>query len=454
MKLKEFFSGKYVTFGLITALFISICSCSDENTGKNGDGEEEVNANNGFFISVMGEESEYIIFVEDVEDGEILMGDDRFTELESSGYTWIFNTDPSAAVGLIYNQGDAGSALGFTVNSAGDLNSPTKFQITSRFTTYGFFDKYAITSVGGQVPLGENQYDENGNQRTDGVTFNLVNLENNFSLTEKSITTLGMVGSKEPYLQQATLSGIVDMEDGTFLTGLVVSGEKDDETTGGSSTGWVYDVDSCWVAVLNSDFEIRKIYRDGGRISYASGRYRSQYYSTIGKADDGTVYVFSSAYDYNNNTAGKDLCGAIKINKGADNFDPDYHFEIGATTNDRRFRKVWHITGNYFLLEFYNHLGGLADYTGPGNVIDAPATTYMIANMSAKTISPISGFPSSDKITATGLPMAYNGKMYFPVTTETDYPIIYVIDPAAAKAEKGLTINGAESVRAVGRLTE
>jgi hypothetical protein len=42
--------------------------------------------------------------------------------------------------------------------------------------------------------------------------------------------------------------------------------------------------------------------------------------------------------------------------------------------------------------------------------------------------------------------------MYFPITEEGANPAIYIIDPAMASAVKGLSVSGATSINAVGRL--
>src|SRR5690606_30207266 len=239
--------------------------------------------------------------------------------------------------------------------------------------------------------------------------------------------------------QQATFSGIVDLGNGEFLTGLVVSEPKDPSQGGGGSTGPVTHPDSVWVAALDADLNVKRIYRDD-RISYASGRFKSQYYSQIAKAGDGTVYVFSGAYDGNTTKP----AGALRIKGGATEFDADYYFNIEAESGGYRFRKVWHITEDYFLLEVYNDL----EYGS-----STPATQYAVVKMEDQTFKWVTqGFPAKDDITATGLPFADNGKIYFPVTTASAQPTVYVIDPASATAKAGLVVE-AEGIASLSRFT-
>jgi hypothetical protein len=418
--------------GFILSMVLSFTACGEDNPVENK--KKGIGA---FFLSLSGETAEYILQTENLETGNLSIADNNKT-LEMSGYTWIFNGDPSIAVGLIYQQGDPGIGLTYHLAADSTLKEFGQFQISSRFTSYGFFDKYALTCVGGITPADANGaalLDANGNNRTDGVTFNFINIKEELSLREKTITTLNITGNGD----QATFSGIVDMGNGEFLTGLVVSQPKDPNASGGSSSGTVRYPDSVWVAAYDANLNLKRIYRDN-RISYSSGRYRSQYYSQIEKADDGSVYVFSGSYE----SATTLPCGALRINKDATTFDNTYYFNIEEKTGGYRFRKVWHITGNYFLLEIYNDKTVSA--TGA-------ASQYGIVNMSAKTFEWVKNLPDKNVILSTGLPMAYEGKMYFPVKAESADPAIYIIDPVTATAVKGLSVFGATKINAVGRLT-
>jgi hypothetical protein len=413
---------KTILAGFAGCLSLALVSCEDnENPTPKSTGS--------FFLSVNGESAEYIIMTDNLETGDLSIASNIET-LEQSGHTWIFSDNPSVAIGLIYQQGDPGLGLGFGINEDGTLNELRNFRITSRYTSYGFFDRYALTSVGGQTIA--------GTDRSDGSTFNFIDLKNELSSQEKTIPTLNITGNGE----QATFSGIVDMGNGEFLTGMVVSQPRDPDAGGGASSGTITCPDSVWVAAFDASLNLKRIYRDD-RISYSSGRYRSQYYSQIGKAADGSVYVFSGSYE---STTTRE-CGALKINKNATSFDPDYYFNIEEKTNGFRFRKVWHITGNYFMLELYN------DDKNTPITVNSAATQYGIVDVSAKTFKWITGIPAKDQITGTGLPMVYEGKMYFPITAAGANPAVYIIEPATASASKGISITGAASLNAIGRLT-
>lgn len=388
-----------------------------------------------FFVSVNGESAEYIMQIDTLESGSYSIAS-NFKEMESTDYQWIFGGDPNVAIGLIYNQADPAVAVGMKVNELGTIEEMGEFQLPSRFTNYGFFGQYALTSVGGQTPVDANgnaMTDANGVARTDGVTVNFIDLKSNLALEEKAITTLNITGNGN----QATISGFADMGNGEFLTALVCSSTS--TSSGGSSTGAVTYPDSVWVAAFDKDLNLKRIYRDD-RISYASGRYRSRYYSMISKADDDYIYVFSGSYE----SASTRPCGALRIKQGATEFDKDYYFNIEELSGGYHFRRLWHITGTYFLLVFYNEFV----------VSTSGATTqFAIVNMEDKSFSWLKNFPAKEEISDFGDPMSYNGKMYLPITVSGADPAIYIIDPKTANANKGVSFTGASTINAIGRLS-
>ena len=400
------------------------------------DGIARVNNTGAFFLSVTGETSEYIVRAEQLDSGAISIADNE-AQLEMSGYTWIFGGSPTAAVGLVYRQGSPGIGLGYVLDASGKLRNEGQFQISSRFTSYGFVGKYAVTSVGGAAladSLGNALADADGTARSDGAVFNFIDTENGFALQEKTIATRNIAGNGE----QATFCGIVDMGNGEFLAGLVLSQPRAPDASGGASTGRVSYPDSVWAALMDARLNVKRIYRDH-RISYSAGRYRSQYYSQMGRADNGSVYVFSGSYEADASLP----AGALRINGGDTSFDASYYYNIEEKTEGIRFRRVWHIAQSYFLLEMYNERT-ISSAT--------PATQYGIVEMEGRTFAWVSGIPAPDRIVNTGLPVSYGGRVYLPITEQNADPAIYVIDPASASAAKGISITGASAINAAGYL--
>ena len=145
----------------------------------------------------------------------------------------------------------------------------------------------------------------------DGATFGFWNVTADGVKLDhtKTIWTEDITGNG----QQVTFSSIIDNGDGTFLTAMVQSDFHQTGTGDGSSIGEVKYPDSCWVAKMDRDLNVLKVYRDD-RISYAAGQYRSQVLHEVHKADDGTVYVFSNAF----NTATTRKAGRTAHQEGRD----------------------------------------------------------------------------------------------------------------------------------------
>lgn len=429
----SFFKKKFLLGILLgTSVIFSSCSNDDDDyvdinsKGKKGD----------FFIAVKGASGEYILQTDQLE-GEDIHISSNVLQLSMTDYLWSFNE--GVAVGLVYQQGSAGIGYGFKLNTDSTLNEIAKFQISTRFTSYGFFDKYLVTSVGGQTPVDSNGNaikDDQGKDRVDGATFVLRNA-NNFGINkEKTILTEELTTNGE----LITFSGVVDLGNGQFLTGIIQSEYSETSSdNGGSSTGKVNYPDSVRVAVIDENLNVVRTFGDN-RISYSSGRYRSQYYSQIGKTDDGTVYVFSGSYESTTTLP----CGALQVSANADKFDENYYFNIEALTDGYKFKRLWYISEDRFLLEMYND---------KVPTLASDAAQYGIIDMSAKTFDWITGLPSKGLITYAGIPMTYNGKIYLPLTEYGQNAAIYIVNPSTVQAVKSISVTGATQIRAIGHLT-
>lgn len=325
-------------------------------------------------------------------------------------YTHYAYNGTKGMIALNYQQGDPAIGKIYGLDATGELaETGAGFQLTDGFNSLGPFGNYIVTC-------------KNTMTLTDGSigsSFYFIDLNNNATVTNKTITTTNLVGNG----LETTLIGIVDAGDGNFLSAAW--------PTNGSA-------DSCFVVKFDANLAVKQIYKDD-RIGYAAGSYRSARYSLIANDDDGNTYVFASPIVTKTNAA-----GALRINKGESTFDQSYHFDIEALSGGYLFRKVWHITGDYFLLEFYNT-------TTPGNT--ATAYQYAMVNTENKTFNWISGLPSVDVITNVGWPYSDGSKAYIPVTTSTANPTVYVVDPATASAKAGIVVSGATSIGGLAHLT-
>jgi hypothetical protein len=395
--------NKKVILNTVLALSILCVSCDKE---VNNDAPEPQKG--AYIIAATSEDGAYLVQTDDISSGQVsIVGNGLEAE---SGTAWIFHQN-KYLYRLQYNQGNPGEGSSYALDADGKLYKRVSLFQTPRYTTYGVFGTNVVTAA--EVTRTDD---------TPGILFAFIDAESS-SITQKTIAGGNFTGNGE----KATLSGILEVGD-KFFAGVCTS------VVGGTTTAYP---DSVWVAIFDKDLNYT-IARDN-RLSYATGRMRSAYYSGLAKDDNDNVYVFSAALDANTTKHS----GALRIKKGETQFDSDYFFDIQTIADGRHLNRVWHITGDYFLLQMCNSA-------------EAPngqqATILAVVDVVKKTYRLVTGLPSSDSMTLMSItPYAENGKIAVPVISTDEYPHIYIIDPATALAVKGLEIV-AEGATAVGKL--
>jgi len=355
--------------------------------------------------------------------------------IESASATvWWFHGD-KYLYRLVYNQGNAGTGTSFAVDSAGSIYQRNiAFEITNRFTTYGNYGPYIITAAAGATA----QKDAAGNAQY-GVTFTYINTKEQ-TLTTKTIPTEGYLGTGE----YVTFSGIVE-SDGKIYTGVCPVGYSAYGVAKGyasaTSTKTIYK-DSVWVAIYNNESMENPIILRDNRLSLATSRFNSQYYSNLALTDKGDIYVFSAR----NDTTSTKPSGVIRIKKGATSFDKDFYINIEALSGGLRMYKAWHITGDYFALQMYS------SRTAANN----DTRNLAILNVATKTLTFVTGLPDM-AVRGAFAKTAFveKGKFHLPIPTTngSSYPAVYVVNPVTATAWKGITLNDATTLDAVGKLS-
>jgi hypothetical protein len=413
---------------LAVALIPAFFSCEkgdngEENNpvppvGGGGEGDEpSVDVQSYQYVVVAtSQDGTYILQTDNITSGQIsIVGNGIETEAATA---WIFYNE-KYAYDLVYKQGDPAEVAAYELDANGILKRRLNtYQMPSRYTTYGYFGDYVVTAVS------VTQADD-----TPGLSFNLLDV-NTQTITEKVINSGNFTGNGET----ANLSGILEVGD-KFFSGICTT----PAVNAGGSTGTVTAFpDSVWVGIFDANLNYT-ILRDD-RLSYATGRYRSSYHTNLAKDENDNVYVFSSAYD--NRTTKPS--GALRIKSGETGFDPDYFFDIQSLAGGRHLFKVWHISGDYFLLQMYNT---------PDQTSEAIWSVLAVVDVEKKTYKEVTGLPAVESITSIGsTPYAGDGKIAVPIVSKDEYPHIYIIDPATAVATKGLEIV-AEGITAVGKLT-
>ncbi|MDR2138729.1 MAG: DUF4374 domain-containing protein [Tannerella sp.] len=420
---------KNVFLSLMATGALLVASCSKDNGDEIDQVEPEETGS--YVIAASSGEASYLLQTDKLDNGELTIVNSGL-ETET-GTSWLFHGG-KYLYRLVYNQGNAGTGSSYFINANREIEERgNRFEITNRFTTYGSYGKYIITAAAGAT----DRKDEAENIEQ-GVTFTILDTEAE-TLATKTISTENFLGTGE----YATFSGIVDVN-GKLFTAVCPVGVSAYGVAHGAAeataTTTAYP-DSVWVAIYNNtNFENPKILRDD-RLSYASSRYRSQYYSNIVTDDRDNIYVFSSAYD--SRTTKKS--GVIRIKAGTEEFDKDYYFDIQSAAEGRHLFKVWYVSEDYFLFQMY---------TTEAMTITAGSTNRLaVFNAASATFTWVMGLPPVEAIGSFGsTPYAENGIFYMPVVpVDGGQPAVYAIDVKTATATKGVTVT-CTSIGAVGKL--
>lgn len=413
------------------ALLASLVAC-EKNGGNEGPDRESNDVE--FFVATeveaAGQSSGYLLAVPDITQGTTsVVG----KGLEVSGYTsWLFPT-AQVGIGLKYQKGDPGLGIGVALGENGQIvKKGADFRIDSRFTTYGTFQNQVLTAVGGVKVANDakNIYS----------TFNFIDPAMNNAVRAVTKNTTNLTGNGE----YATLSGIVPFGKDEFLTSLVPSKLNTETGSGGSSTGLTDYPDSVWVVAFDKDLNVKRIYGDD-RLGYASGRFRSQYYSTIADDGKGNVYVFSPANDVRSTKE----AGVLRIKSGDSKFDDSYYWSLKSALgadNNIKFYHAYHVSGDLFVLDYRR-----TAETDPKQQVPV-ANALAVVNVVTKQLTWVEGLPDYKKNPMFGNPIAENGKLYIPVSlTSGEKPAVYIVDAATATATRGLEVN-ASKISAIGKL--
>jgi|GEM_PF-366832 len=383
-----------------------------QDPGGNGGADDK------YFIAATADGATYFMTVDDLEKDELV---NTGTAIEDNKTFSHFGYNGTAAVLAVnYQQGNAAPGSVYQLSAQGVLKETGDFMLPVGFATIGAADKYLIASRSGRTLTG-------ADEGKTGAIFYFIDMSNNNKITEKTIVTEHFIGDRT-----AEFSGAVDAGNGEFLVGIKLAAPSGQPAA---------SVDSVYVARLDLNLNVKKIYKDH-RLSYSTGEFRSARYSHIANDASGNTYVFSGSH--NANTTKK--AGALLISKGSDNFDAGYYFDIETASGGYRFKRVYHITEDYFLLEMYNEAG-----VGGGQ---NPATQFAVVKMSSKDFKWVrTGFPAANQIDNAGWPFSANGKAYIGVTASDAQPAVYVIDPKTATARKGISIDGVTNIPGLARLS-
>lgn len=467
MKKNFFLTGLFAT--VMAGLTLTACD-DDPSTGGGDGGDDDNNAEYVIAASVTasGNTTNVLVNAESLDEGTVTTINNGVVN-DGATY-WVFFKE-QYLYALTYHQGEAGGTRSYIMDASGELKKRSAEFGVKRFTTYGIYDKYIMTSSTGDGPTEWN--DENGytpkvfllsyldpaaETFTTNDTQNKAYLSENFLGTGEYVTLSGMLEHNNKIYTAAVPMGLSQYGTKDQNGKWVLPGNEDlvKKESGGSNSSaykkdelqWTQYPNECWVAIFDDATMTSKKLIKTDKISYAAGRMKSQYYQMIWAADNGDVYVFSPSFAKTMTDARQKTtlpAGVVRIPSGSTEFD-DYYCNLEALTNGNSFLRSWHIADDYFMLLMYDR-----PLTETGYV----ANQLAIFKAGDKKLTYVTGLPSTDQISGFGNePYVEKGNAYVTVTFNEGggNPAIYKINPATATATKGLTIE-ATQVSGVGKLT-
>ncbi len=467
MKKKHLLAGLFAAS--LAGMALTSCSEDDQNGSNNNSNVSTGNYVIAATVTSSSTDTYVLLTAPSLDEGEVTT---QGNGLVNEGATyWVFYAN-RYLYALNYNQGEAGTTQSFILNNTGALEKRSQEYYVNRFTTYGYYDRYIMTTSTGDGP--SELKDENGyvpqsflasylDVENQIYTSNTVNastpfLSENFLGNGEYVTLAGLAQVGTRLYAAAVPMGLSQYgcmqknDDGSYKW--VLPGNEDliKTESGGSGSGaydkdelqWTQYPDECWMAIFTdqtlTDWKLIKT----DKISYACGRNRSQYYQMNWLADDGYMYVFSPSYAKTMKDARQQTtlpAGVVRIDTKAEDFDPDYYYNLEAKADGASFLRSWYIGGDYFLLLMYDKAITASDKV---------ANRLAVFNVSNGDLSYVSGLPT-DVSGFGNTPYMENGSAYIAVTTTSGYPAIYRIEPSTATASKGLVVK-ATSLNGVGRL--
>ena len=410
MKKNFFLTGLFAT--AMAGLTLTACD-DDPSTGGGDGGDDDNNAEYVIAASVTasGNTTNVLVNAESLDEGTVTTINNGVVN-DGATY-WVFFKE-QYLYALTYNQGEAGGTRSYIMDASGELKKRSAEFGVKRFTTYGIYDKYIMTSSTGDGPTEWN--DENGytpkvfllsyldpaaETFTTNDTQNKAYLSENFLGNGEYVTLSGMLEHNNKIYTAAVPMGLSQYGTKDQNGKWVLPGNEDlvKKESGGSNSSaykkdelqWTQFPNECWVAIFDDATMTSKKLIKTDKISYAAGRNISQYYQMIWAADNGDVYVFSPSFAKTMTDARQKTtlpAGVVRIPSGSTEFD-DYYCNLEALTNGNSFLRSWHIADDYFMLLMYDR-----PLTETGYV----ANQLAIFKAGDKKLTYVTGLPSTDQI--------------------------------------------------------
>jgi hypothetical protein len=472
--MKKNYSSLMMAALMATATAMTACS-SDDDDNNNNDNNQPAASEGAFVfattVTSSGETANLLLTSSTIEDGSVSPINNG---LVNDGATeWIYFKN-KYLYALTYNQGNAGTTRSYILGDDNQMKARSAEYKVSRFTSFGTFGDYIITSSTGD---GLSDYADAAGNLPKMLLLTYLDAENEVSTSSDSRANKENLMS-ENFLgdgEYVTLSGFLESNNklyvGVVPMGLSVYGASIDggkyvkagnedlvktEAGGTSSSAYVKGElqytqypNRCCIAIFdNEKLEGKKIITTD-KISYPTGRYKSQYYQTIRQADNGDIYVFSPSFAKTMTDPRQQTtlpAGVVRIKSGATEFDSNYYYNIEAQADGKSFQRCLNAGGSCFLLQMYS-----AVLTSNQQV----ANELAIFNGETGKLTYVTGLPETNVISGFSKnTYVEDGYVYIAIyTSDNNYPAVYKINNTTGVATKAIELQ-VSTVAALGRLSK
>jgi hypothetical protein len=463
-------STKLLLAALATAALPVMQSCSDDNGLKGGDNNDNTETASvpGFVIAttgdVLGQSQNVLLSPDNLDGGTLSIVGNGLT---NDGATqWVFVGD-KYLYALTYNQGNGGTTRSYYRDTNGDIKARAKEYEIKRFTTFGTYGDYIITTSTGDAPTSYanaegnlpkmllvsylHVSDETYTSNTSGDKY----LAENYLGNGEYVILAGIQQRGSQLFSAVVPNGLSAYGAATNDGKWILPGNEDlVKTESGGSNSYSYVKgelqytqypNDCWVAIYNDQNMTDPTIIHTDKISYACGRFKSQYYQTIWAADNGDIYVFSPSYAKTMTDPRQQTtlpAGVVRIPAGSNNFD-NYYVNLEEQSNGAGFLSCYPMGDSKFLLVMYDRPFSQKGYT---------ANRLAMFDGTSGKLTYVTGLPDESNITGFSKGVYNeNGKTYICVVTDNAYPAVYCINHNTGYATKGLEIQ-ANTCTAIGVL--
>ena len=288
MKKNFFFNGLLAT----AMVGLTLTACSDDEKGNGsgtvGKGEYVIASS----VTASGNTTNVLVTSETLNGGTVSTINNG---LVNDGATqWVFYKD-QYLYGLTYNQGNAGTTRSFFMNANYEMQARSGEYAVKRFTTYGIYDKYIMTSSTGDGPTqyaDENDYlpkmfllsylDVPNETFTTNDTQNKAYMSENFLGNGEYVTLAGILEYNSKIYSAAVPMGLSQYGGKADGGKWILPGNEDlvKKEDGGSNSSsykkgelqWTQYPNECWVAIFDDETLTTKKLIKTDKISYACGR--------------------------------------------------------------------------------------------------------------------------------------------------------------------------------------